>query len=68
MLQRSVRKELETPMARELLSGTFKDGDDVLVDVVNDRITLRLDEDTPSLPPLVSSSPADGSGSAGALS
>jgi len=61
-LQRSVRKELETPMARELLSGTFKDGSDVLVDVVNDRITLRLDEDAPSLLPLVSSSPSEGSG------
>ena len=54
-LQRSVRKELETPLARELLSGTFKDGSDVLIDVVNDRISLKPDA-APSALPLVSTS------------
>jgi ATP-dependent Clp protease ATP-binding subunit ClpB len=54
-LQRSVRKELETPLARELLSGVFRDGSDVLVDVVNDRIALRTD-DAPSAVALVSTS------------
>ena len=31
-------------MARELLAGTFKDGSDILVDVVNDRLTLTHDD------------------------
>jgi len=67
-LQRAVRKELETPMAREILAGTFFDGSDVLVDVVNDRLHLTLDPESPpsssSSPPLTATSPASSSPSA----
>merc|ERR1719231_1154918 len=47
-LQRAVRKELETPMARELLSGNISDGSDVLVDVINDRLVLQRDDSSSS--------------------
>ena len=39
-LQRAVRRELETPLARAILQGRFKDGDEIVVGVVNDRICL----------------------------
>jgi len=42
-LQRAVRREIETPMAKALLKGDFKDGDRVVVDIENDRISLRKD-------------------------
>lgn len=44
-LQRTIRREIETPMAKMLLKGEVKDGDKVLVDIENDRIALRKDED-----------------------
>jgi len=43
-LQRTVRREIETPMAKHLLSGDFKDGDRILVDIENERIILRKEE------------------------
>ena len=39
-LQRAVRKELETPLARDLLSGIISEGSDVVVDEQNDRLYL----------------------------
>jgi hypothetical protein len=37
-------------MAREILAGTFLDGSDVLVDVVNDRLHLAIDPEALSPP------------------
>lgn len=63
-LQRAVRKELETPMARELLAGTFQDGSDILVNVVNDRLILTHDDDKSSPPTAaISSAPPASSAS-----
>jgi len=50
-LQRAVRRDIETPLAKELLGGRFVDGDVVMVDVVNERIGFRLatpDEASPA--------------------
>jgi len=44
-LQRAIRRELETPIAREMLSSKFQDGDTILVDIVNDRLTLTKVDD-----------------------
>ncbi len=51
--QRAVRRELETPLARALLEGRFKDGDVVRVDLINDRIALipAASPPTPASPP-----------------
>ncbi|EKX55206.1 hypothetical protein GUITHDRAFT_83719 [Guillardia theta CCMP2712] len=48
-LQRAIRRELETPIAREMLSSNFKDGDSILVDIVNDRLTLTRVDDVEAL-------------------
>jgi hypothetical protein len=36
-----VRRELETPIAKELLSGKYAEGDSILVDVINERIGFK---------------------------
>jgi ATP-dependent Clp protease ATP-binding subunit ClpB len=40
-LKRTIQRELETVVARGILSGAFMDGDTVLVDVVNERLDVR---------------------------
>eukprot|EP00285_Hemiselmis_virescens_P003132 CAMPEP_0173415370 /NCGR_PEP_ID=MMETSP1356-20130122/84822_1 /TAXON_ID=77927 ORGANISM="Hemiselmis virescens, Strain PCC157" /NCGR_SAMPLE_ID=MMETSP1356 /ASSEMBLY_ACC=CAM_ASM_000847 /LENGTH=1012 /DNA_ID=CAMNT_0014377611 /DNA_START=153 /DNA_END=3191 /DNA_ORIENTATION=- len=42
-LQRAVRRDVETPLAKELLAGRFVDGDQVVVDVINERVGFRLE-------------------------
>jgi hypothetical protein len=36
-----VRRELETPIAKEILSGKYAEGDTILVDVINERIGFK---------------------------
>jgi len=57
-LKRTIQRELETGVAKQILSGEFIDGDTILVDVTNERISLRKATDaeiftfgTPTLPP-----------------
>lgn len=40
-LKRTIQRELETNVARRVLSGEVKDGDTVLVDVVDERLNLQ---------------------------
>jgi len=41
-LQRAVRRDVETPLAKELLGGRFVDGDRVVVDSINERVGFKL--------------------------
>ena len=40
-LKRTIQRELETNVARRILSGEIRDGDVVLVDIVNDRLSIE---------------------------
>ena len=40
-LKRTIQRELETTVARRILSGEIKDGSTITVDVVNDRLTVN---------------------------
>lgn len=39
-LKRTIQRELETNVARRILAGEIRDGDTVVVDVVNDRLSV----------------------------
>eukprot|EP00281_Chroomonas_sp_CCMP1168_P031143 CAMPEP_0206239618 /NCGR_PEP_ID=MMETSP0047_2-20121206/15489_1 /ASSEMBLY_ACC=CAM_ASM_000192 /TAXON_ID=195065 /ORGANISM="Chroomonas mesostigmatica_cf, Strain CCMP1168" /LENGTH=984 /DNA_ID=CAMNT_0053664321 /DNA_START=198 /DNA_END=3152 /DNA_ORIENTATION=- len=54
-LQRAVRREVETPIAKDILGGRFVDGDPIVVDVINERIGLRLGDkaETSAVTPVV---------------
>jgi len=41
-LQRAVRRDVETPLAKELLGGRFVDGDRIVVDCINERVGFKL--------------------------
>lgn len=41
-LKRTIQRELETTVARRILSGEIKDGDDITVDVVNERLKVKV--------------------------
>jgi ATP-dependent Clp protease ATP-binding subunit ClpA len=41
-LKRVVQKELETPLARGLVAGEYRDGDTLEVDADFDRVSLRI--------------------------
>ena len=43
-LKRVVQRELETPIAKALLRGDFNEGDQIVVDVANERLALRKAE------------------------
>jgi ATP-dependent Clp protease ATP-binding subunit ClpB len=40
-LKRVVQRELETPIAKALLRGDFSEGDQIVIDVANERLALR---------------------------
>ena len=40
-LKRSIQRELETPIAKSILRGEFKDGDTIFVDVENERLSFK---------------------------
>jgi ATP-dependent Clp protease ATP-binding subunit ClpB len=51
-LKRTIQRELETVVARGILSGEYGDGDTVIVDVVNERLSIFKDPTaTPMAPP-----------------
>ncbi|MBU2444757.1 MAG: ATP-dependent Clp protease ATP-binding subunit [Bacteroidetes bacterium] len=47
-LKRALQKYLEDPIAEEMLKGTFKDGNAVIVDYINEEETLRFSPSTVS--------------------
>ena len=40
-LKRTIQRELETTVARGILGGEFSDGDNIMVDVANERLSVR---------------------------
>ena len=40
-LKRSIQRELETPIAKSILRGEFKDGNTIFVDVENERLSFK---------------------------
>mmetsp|Transcript_22315 Transcript_22315/g.61989 ORF Transcript_22315/g.61989 Transcript_22315/m.61989 type:complete len:1007 (+) Transcript_22315:336-3356(+) len=56
-LKRTLQRELETVVARGILNGDYKEGDTVVVEVVNERISIsraidgKATSETSSLPP-----------------
>jgi len=56
-LKRTIQRELETVVARGILGGDYGDGDSILVDVVNERLSVqktipaRIDAPTTRSPP-----------------
>jgi ATP-dependent Clp protease ATP-binding subunit ClpB len=40
-LKRAIQKELETPIAKRILQGTFQDGNTVFVDIENERLSFK---------------------------
>jgi ATP-dependent Clp protease ATP-binding subunit ClpA len=41
-LRRVIQRLVETPIARGILDGTFRDGDTVIIDAINGKIAARL--------------------------
>jgi len=41
-LKRTIQREVETPLSKKLISGEVNEGDTVLLEMVNDRIAVRL--------------------------
>jgi len=46
-LKRTIQKELETVAAKDILRGVFDDGDTILVDLKDDRVTVSKATDAP---------------------
>ena len=40
-LKRAIQKELETPIAKRILQGTFQDGNTIFVDIENERLSFK---------------------------
>ncbi len=59
-LKRTIQREIETPLARLLLSGDVDDGDTVSVTVVNDRLSLQLASSAAPAAPAAAAPPASG--------
>jgi ATP-dependent Clp protease ATP-binding subunit ClpB len=54
-LKRTLQRELETVIARGILSGTYADGDTIIVKVVNERLNIQKAIDgTPTIVPVKS--------------
>jgi len=51
-LKRTIQRELETVVAKKILSGEFADGDSIVVDVRNERLDVRKAINTDILPTL----------------
>ena len=49
-LKRTIQRELETAVARGILSGEFNDGDNINVDVVAERLSITKANATPASP------------------
>jgi len=56
-IQRTVRRELETAIAKKILSSEFPDGSTIECQVLNDRLTLHLEGEAP---PVLSLAPPAG--------
>lgn len=50
-LKRTIQRELETVVARRILAGEIKDGDTVMVDVVNERLNVQTTASSPVATP-----------------
>ena len=51
-LKRTIQRELETVVARKILSGEFQDGDAIMVDVVNERLQIGKGYNSSPSPPM----------------
>ena len=40
-LKRAIQKEMETPIAKQILQGELKDGDTIFVDTENERLVFK---------------------------
>jgi ATP-dependent Clp protease ATP-binding subunit ClpC len=43
-LKRTIQKEIEDPLAEHLIKGKFKDGDTIIVDIEEDKVTFKKKE------------------------